>query len=471
MYAMKHTSNRSIGVVIASVVAISCALIVRARVAADYARSKAAYTRYLERERLKAKAETQAHNNERGVALLRAEVQAHPRDVQARWRLVSALQRLKMLNDALPQLQEIARLDPASVDPVVAEANTQLFLHRYREAEQDYRNITGRWPRNVDGWQGLAAALYHQRRYNEAGIAGQRALLLDPGDLGNRYIVASSGLEYALEFPNEPEAQQALAIARKLLSGMAKDDPESGDVQYKLGLVYFLGHKTPAALPYLRRAAELLPDRVSVVSDLAEILISAGNYAEARGLLLRSIPRMPKAAGVYNLLSESYQYDRDAASIQAAIRAGLTATQLAPNTPSYWDRLALSYLKAQDFARARQAFERSAVLDPNRSYPYQQLAALYSRTGDARRASVAAQMASHMEANTETLRHIESLSAQYPGDTNLLLIRADRYRDLKMNGPARELYRQILTMQPDSAAAAQGLAAIDHPSVRKQGTP
>jgi tetratricopeptide (TPR) repeat protein len=460
---MKNLPVRLIVVVAIGVIAIPVALTVRARVAANYARSQAAYTRFQENQRRKAAAEQVAHANERALATLQAEVQAHPNELQAQWRLVNLLQHLKMVDAALPHLNTIVRLDPNRADAAVAVANSEIFLRRFRDAEQDYRKITQRWPGNVDAWQGLAASLYHQRLYADAAAAGRRALLHDPKDFGNRYIVAASGLEYALEFPNAPETQQALTITRKLLNGMAKEQPDSGDLQYKQGLTLFLEHNTQAALPYLRHAAALLPDRGNVQYDVAEILMSAGNYPEARTLLLAAIPRMPKMAGLYNLLSESYQYDRDAASAQAAIRASLTATQLAPSTPGYWDRLALSYLKVQDYVNAQQAFEKSLLLDPNRSYPYQQLAALYSRMGESRRATIAAQMAARMEANVETLHHIESLSAQYPGDINLLLIRADRYRALKMNDPARDLYRQILALQPDNAPALNGLAAIEKP--------
>ena len=66
-----------------------------------------------------------------------------------------------------------------------------------------------------------------------------------------------------------------------------------------------------------------------------------------------------------------------------------------------------------------------------------------------------------MTANDETMRHLESLSAQYPGAVNLILVRADRYRDLKMWGPARDLYDQALKLDPKSVAAQRAIDAID----------
>ena len=86
--------------------------------------------------------------------------------------------------------------------------------------------------------------------------------------------------------------------------------------------------------------------------------------------------------------------------------------------------------------------------------------------GDTKRASVAAKLATQMEKNIETLRHIESLSARYPGSIHLLLLRADRYRELKNYNPARDIYRQILTLEPSNEQAITGLEAMQKPAVK-----
>jgi len=139
-----------------------------------------------------------------------------------------------------------------------------------------------------------------------------------------------------------------------------------------------------------------------------------------------------------------------------------------PNTATYWDLLGAEYLKALNIDQARICFEKSLLLNANRSYPYQQLAGIYTRMGDPKRASIAAKMATRMTANDETMRHLEALSDQYPGAVNLILIRADRYRDLKMYGPARDLYDQALQLDPHNAAAQHGIETID--KIRAVGT-
>jgi Flp pilus assembly protein TadD len=444
-----------------AVVAIASAIAIRITVDKAHQRTAKAYKVYQERIALQQKATAEAIENEQRLAKLREKVANSPNDVRARWALAGELQNLRKIDDARVQLQEIVRLDPNSADAAIAFGNLNLALNRFPEAVETYRRATKRWPKNIEAWQGLAAALYKLRRFRDAGEAGRQALILDPKDRDSRLIVASSALEFGTENPNVSATRAPLNIARSLYTLLAKDDPKNGQIQYQLGLVKFLLRDKKGCLPHLQKAAELLPERSNIAADYAQILISNGKRAEARTFLTQASARMPKSAAVYFLLAESYQYDSDPQSIKTAIEACRKAVELSPNTATYWDLLGAEYLKATEIDKARQCFEKSLLLNANRSYPYQQLAGIYTRMGDTKRASIAAKMATRMTANDETMRHLEALSDQYPGAVNLILIRADRYRDLKMYGPARDLYDQALQLDSHNAEARRGIEAID----------
>jgi len=442
-------------------IGIPSALAVRMHYSSVYNKSQIAYERYQKRMALQRQAEAEAQSNEGKIARLRAAVAARPHDVQARWALADELQKFRMLEDALEQLRAIVKLQPDSQLAAVAIANSLLATRDLKGAEREYRVITQKWPKNIEGWQGLAATLYQMRRYRDAGIAGRRALSMDPKDQSSQIIVASSALEFALENPDDHETRDPLQIAHALYSMLLKGEPDNAQYHYQLGLAKYLLRDKKGALPHLEKAVALTPDRPNIAFDYAQILISSGKYVDARKFLDAAVARMPKVAGLHFLIAESYQYDSDPRAVKEAIRSAEKAVQLSPNTATYWDRLGSEYLKALDIEGARKAFEKSLLLDANRSYPYQQLAGIYTRLGDAKRASIAAKMATRMVANDETMRHLEALSAQYPGAANLLMIRADRYRDLKQYGPARDLYEQVLTLDPSSAAAKRGIEAID----------
>lgn len=467
---MNNPQYRRIALLVLVGLAVAGAVVVRVRSEARIRKLRKDYAEYQQRVILQDRATAEARANELKIVQMRDAIAKNPKDVRARWALAGEFQKLRMLPQAHAELVEIAKLDPKSQDAAIAVGNTELALGQLKNAEQTYRKITQTWPKNIEGWQGLAASLYQLRQYRAAGTAGRQALILDPKDRSSQIIVASSALEFGMEYPDESETRAPLQIARALYTEMAKNDPDNGQTQYQLGLSKFLLQDKKGSLPHLQKAAEALPDRANVAADYGQILISNGKYAEARTFLTQAIARMPKVPAFHYLLAESYQYESDPQSIQAAVQYAKEAVELAPKNTTYWDRLGAAYLKAQDVDHARQAFEQSLILNQDRSYPYQQLAGIYTRMGDPKRASAAAKMATRMTANDETMRHLESLSAQYPGAVNLLLIRADRYRDLKKWGPARDLYEQALKVDPKNAAAQKAIEAIDQQRM-PQGPP
>lgn len=458
---MKTSRKPLVGAIVFALVAIPGSLVVRNHYAKKAAAARIALKEYQERQAKVAELEAIAQANQKRLVELQAAVKEHPNDVAARWALADLYQKINRLGDALPQLQEIARLDPKSEDAVVGIANIYLSGKQLDEAKEAYKAVTVKFPKSVDGWQGLAAVLYHQRRFRDAGDIGRTALRLKPDDTGTRYIVASSALEFALEFPDEHATQDPLAIARGIFTEMLKKDPDNAMLHYKLGLATLLMHEKKDALVHLEKAAKLQTELVAVAVDYAQTLISAGKHDDANKFILERMKLNKDVPALYHLLSKSLQFKKDPESVKVAVEASKKATELAPNTTMFWEHLGFDYLRAQDFENARKAYEKALLLDPNQAGPYKQLAAIFTRLGDSKRASAAATMATRMVANDETLKHIEALSAQYPGAINLMLIRADRYRTLKMLGAARDLYEQILKMEPGNAGAKEGLATLE----------
>jgi len=467
-----NTSRKPlIGALVFALVAIPGSLVVRSYYAKKAAAARLALKEYQERQATVAQVEATAQANEQRLAELQRAVQERPKEVSRHWALADHLQKLNRLDEALLQLQEITQLDPKSEEAAVGIANIYLAGKKLDEAKAAYKAVTVKFPKSVDGWQGLAAVLYHQRRFREAGDVGRTALRLKPDDLGTRYIVASSALEFALEFPDEHATQDPLAIARGIFSEMLKTDPDSAMLHYKLGLATLLMHEKKEALVHLEKAAKLQPELVAISVDYAQTLISAGKHDEAYKFIQERMADNKEVPALYHLLSKSLQFKKDPASVKIAVEASKKATELAPNTTMFWEHLGFNYLRAQDFENARKAYEKALLLDPNQAGPYKQLAAIFTRLGDSKRATAAATMATKMVSNDETLKHIEALSAQYPGAVNLMLIRADRYRTLKMLGAARDLYEQILKIDPANAEAKAGLTALEKLTPPGSGTP
>ncbi len=446
------------------VLLLSLSLVARQRVSDNYRTSQKKLKEYNERQAVIRQFETEASQEELEIARLRAAIDADPKNETTRWKLADKLQKLRQFEPAREQIEAIAKLAPKNEAAALALGNVRLACGDTAAAEQAYRITSLHWPKNAEAWQGLAATRYHLKRYHEAAMAAEQALALDPKDDGNRYIYASAALEYASQFPATPaEAQQEarpLAVARVQFERLAKDNPNRGEIYYKLGLTCSRQRDKQFASQYLMRAHELLPERGDIAFDLVQALKTSADTKTAGVIIEDSIKRHPKMAGFYFLQSDMLQAGGDAARLPQAIEAARKATVLAPSVPQFFDNLGNACLRANKLAEARDAFEGSLKADENRALPYQQLAAIYSRMGDIKRSTTAARFATRMVHNDQTLRQVEELSKQYPEDIRLLTIRADRYRDLKMYPAAFAVYEQIVKMKPDDTYATQQVAQI-----------
>ena len=129
----------------------------------------------------------------------------------------------------------------------------------------------------VVGWQSLAAAQYHQGHFQEAAMAAQKAQTLQPDNPSNRYLLASSLLEYAMQYP-QPQLHRSRWNGRvKSLRHLTKVWPKTGDIYFRLGRICIATRDFAAAATYLERAAQLLPNRADVTLFLAKSYASARN--------------------------------------------------------------------------------------------------------------------------------------------------------------------------------------------------
>lgn len=455
-----RSNTRILVILLVAAPLIGGALIIQRRVAENYRRDQAALREYNRRQAYLQELSGKARQRDERIAELRRAVDLNPTDVRARWTLADAYQKAAMLEKAGEQIDAVIKLEANSKDARLARANIYLALGKLREAEASYGLCTKRWPKEVEAWQGLAASRYHQRSYREAADAASKALRLDPNDYGNRYVLACSALEYASQFPPSHVQEEAVMTARSLFQRLTKDEPKNADLWHKLGRACSLILDRNGAVDSMRHAYELAPDRADVAMDLAQTSIATGDRATATKVTEESLIRFPNNPGLHYTLSDLLQTTKEPDAKQRSLDEARKAVEFGPREPLFLERMGAAYLALGNLGEARKAYETSLKVDANRARPYQQLAAIYTRLGDSRRGSIAAKMATRMVYNDQTLRQVQELSSKYTDAVPLKLILADRYRDLKMTGAARDTYLEILQLDPKNDRAKAGLAAI-----------
>jgi cytochrome c-type biogenesis protein CcmH/NrfG len=293
---------------------------------------------------------------------------------------------------------------------------------------------------------------------------------LKPDEPTNKLALAAADLNYALQFGQPDSYGQQFEEARSLLTELTKIWPDNGDVYFMLGRTLRVMRRYTEAIPILKRAHELMPQHADAVVELARCYSFSNDRATARSVLESALKSGVESGNLYGLYAQLIQQSGEPNSEAKSVDAYEKAVKLAPHDTTYLERLGSAYLRINRVEDARKLFEKMALDDPNRSYPFQQLAVIYARMGQRERAAAAATMATRMVANENQLRQIQLLSSQHPENVNLYLALADRYMQLQALGPAQDAYTQALKVDPKNSRAKAGLAKLESFKNAKTGT-
>lgn len=394
------------------------------------------------------------------AARLQARLALHPDDLAIRHALLLTYQQSGQTGQAMAQLEAIALLQPGNPNVTLALANGRLALKQWGQAELAYRAMTRKWPKMAPAWQGLAAAQYHQGHFQEAALAAQRAEALEPANPSSRYLLASSLVEYAMQYPQPQLHTAALEWARREFEHLTQVWPKTGDIYLRLGRICIATRDFAAGSKYLEKAAILLPNRADVTLFLAKSYASARNTRAARRLLEQGVANHADSADLCDALGQLIQSSGELTADERARALYQKAVQLAPRNARFQERLGTAFLRANRLTEARQAFEDAARLNPNRAFPFQQLAAVYARLKDPQHAA-AAKQSEILNFNAQQLSHLEALVNTHPDSVALHGTLADRYRFLGDSGAARNEYLALLRLVPQDQHARQSLAALN----------
>lgn len=193
-----------------------------------------------------------------------------------RLRLASLAERAGRTDEALRELEQLARDYPDSPQPYATLADILRQKNRYAEAVSAYDKAIARiaspkrgtWP--LFYARGIAHDRAHEWRKAERDL--QRAMELAPDQ---PYILNYLGYSWADQGTN-------LAKARVLIEKAMALKPNDGAITDSLGWVVFRQGDIAGAIKLLERAAELQPEDATINSHLGDAYWSAGRKREAQ---------------------------------------------------------------------------------------------------------------------------------------------------------------------------------------------
>ena len=253
----------------------------------------------------------------------------------------------------------------------------------------------------------------------------------DPRTLAIAYVMQAESLRL----------EGRLLEAAQLLEKAAQLDPESVDLQRKLGQMWARMGKPERAVEYARRAFELDPEDEDVRRELALIQIAGEQYEDAANLLEERLASGKLSedgiAGLFNLYLELGR-------LEDARRIAQLLIERAPD--SLRGHLALGHVHELEsrFDEAETAYRRALEIAPTNGRIYDSLASLARKRSDTK---------GEMEVLREKLQVL-------PDDRAALMRKAELLEEGGDRAAAIATLEQLVVEHPDDIGAEFQLGAF-----------
>jgi tetratricopeptide (TPR) repeat protein len=247
---------------------------------------------------------------------------------------------------------------------------------KYQSAEQS-ASAAVRIRESIDGYLLLAVATMRMNRLNDSIGWLEKAARRYPD---HAEIYKLLGLDYALGGALR-EAETAFRRAVQLA-------PDSWEHYYFLGRTVFELGRFDEALPVLQRAVKLNDLSVKAWTALGQVQerVAADAAAEASyGRAVDLCGNAPECA--WPLLQIGYRYSKQT-KFSEALPYFRRAVQVRPEWARTHFHLAKTLAALDDLAGARTELEQAIRLDNSKSEYHYQLAQVYRRLGDVRKADI-----------------------------------------------------------------------------------
>jgi tetratricopeptide (TPR) repeat protein len=347
--------------------------------------------------------------------------QVHPEDPENHFNIGAVMQAMGRIDDALTEYRQAIRLDKennkrypealeaavkAKAEPIIAKAFEAYKANDFTKAIDLYTQAIGLQSKNVSLYYNLAGALYSRENYPEAQKAYEKALELDPKGqvddlwlvgaiqehLGDGYAAMNTYRKYVTQAPNG----KFIAMAKDRLEALTKNPNDKVKIKnraelaaiasatdaYKAGTAAYREKKYDEALAVYNKAFAAVPkepayayavgtayhakldfdNAMSWYNKAAEILKT---QSKPDPQLVKDIPAaLAKAvADKAEPIAKAAVEKQNAGDLPGAIALYNRALQLIPNNAALWTNLGSAYQNTDDFAKARDAYQKALDLD------------------------------------------------------------------------------------------------------------
>jgi tetratricopeptide (TPR) repeat protein len=300
-------------------------------------------------------------------------LQIDPNNLSARLIETAAMIGLKRYSDAHAMLDAVLVSNPNQPDVLFQIAVVDMAENKYKEAETNFRKVYDLNPANPRGLLGLTETYLTQGKVDQAISTLKTESDKAPARLDLQVAiadVASRSGRYAM----------ALEYYQRVADSLEKGAKQRADIFVRMGETYRRKGDLQNSIASMRKAAEIQPESVPVLSTLALALDQAGQWSEASKVYEAALKFDPNNAISLNNLA--YLEAEHGGDLNRAQTLAQRAKQFMPNRPEVADTLGWIYLKRNLAENAADIFSELVRTNPHSSTFHYHLAQALDQKGD-----------------------------------------------------------------------------------------
>jgi tetratricopeptide (TPR) repeat protein len=301
-------------------------------------------------------------------------------------RLISsaALMGEKKFTESRQLLDSMLKAQPNSPDVLFQLGVVNLAENKYKDAEENFRKSYDLNPASTRGLMGIVETDMAQNKADAALALLQTESAKEPNKLDLKVAIGNTAVRAG-------KYDMAIQAYNGVLDSLDKNAKQRGDIYLRLGETYRRKGDPNDAIVALKKAREILPDNVVVLSTLALVLDNNGRWEEAKQVYDASLRIKTDDPVVLN--NDAFIMAEHGGDLDQALSMAVKAKQLLPNLSEVSDTLGWIYLKKQMSQQAVDIFKELVQKDPQASTYRYHLAMAFKQKGDWPHAAEEAQTA------------------------------------------------------------------------------
>jgi len=201
---------------------------------------------------------------------------------------------------SLAEYTEGAKYRKPTASDLKIVALDYVLLGSYADASKWLALSVAEDPHDAEAWYFLGRAKYNENRFEDAILAFERCLALEPRNLKAQ---SNLGLSYA-GLNRVPEAQAAFLKAIEWQAKAPRKDPEA---YIGLGDLLVQQNRAAEAVPYLEKAVEIAPQESRAREKLGSAYLNLNQLSAAQEQVESAVALDPRSPSLHYLLGSIYR--------------------------------------------------------------------------------------------------------------------------------------------------------------------